>query len=104
MDSQGRFFASLSQGEPVRVSATFTNNQRQSQTFVFIIQVTDSMGFTNFIFTSEGVLLGGQSAELSYEWRTPEDGEYTAKICIWDRLDFPTALSDGVMNSFKVRP
>lgn len=104
MDSQGRFFASVSQGEPVNVSATFTNDQRQSQAFAFIIQVTDGDGFTNAIFVSEGVVLGGQSAELGYEWQAGEIGEYTARIFIWDRLDSPTALSGGVMNSFKVRP
>jgi hypothetical protein len=92
----------VSRGEKVTFSYGFRNYQQESQQYCFIVEIIDNNGMTISLLFSKGELGRGGKAEVEQKWMTNTDGEYAAKVFIWDSLDSPLALSDIHMSAFKV--
>lgn len=83
---------------PITVSATIKNAQRIDQTYVFIVQITDSDGITKSVTWQEGTLERGQIIEVSSSWLADADGTYRVQVFVWDTIeDSAMPLSDGTV-------
>jgi hypothetical protein len=102
LNSDGASFSTVSRGEKMTFSYGFRNYQQESQQYCFIVEIIDNSGMTISLLFSKGELGRGGKAEVEQEWMTNTEGEYTAKVFIWDSLDSPLALSDTHMSAFKV--
>jgi hypothetical protein len=80
-------------GETVQISSTIRNHQRDSQSYVFIVQILDEEGVAQSISWSAGMLERAQSHSLGHSWLAEEAGNYQVRIYVWNGLDAPEALS-----------
>lgn len=103
LDSAGASFSSISKGEPVTFSYNFRNYQQKSQQYCFIVQIIDEQDLTVDIQFSKGELARGGRAEIEQDWISEENGDYIAKVFIWDKLDNPSPLSDMDIKVLRVR-
>ncbi|WP_415280987.1 hypothetical protein [Candidatus Nitrososphaera sp. FF02] len=75
------------------LQATVKNSQRTNQTYAFVIQVLDEVGYTQSITWQTGTLDSGASTVVSSSW-SGQDGTYTVRMFVWTNISVPLALSD----------
>jgi hypothetical protein len=99
LDANDNSISEASVGQEISITSTFSNHQQGPQKYSFIVLVIDEDGFAVDIMWQEGVVEGGQSAELSTSWTPQKIGAFTIKMFMWDGFDSPSPLSQVLTNN-----
>jgi hypothetical protein len=99
LDANDNRVSEAAVGQQVSITGTFSNHQQGPQKYSFIVLVIDDEGFAVDIMLQEGVVEGGQSADLSVSWTPQDAGTFTIKMFVWDGFDNPSPLSQVLTNN-----
>jgi hypothetical protein len=80
--------------QQIQISADITNHQEKSQTFVYLVQIKDELGFVVSLGWISGQLTPDQKLNPSLSWTPNESGEFNAEIFVWEGLSNHSALSE----------
>ncbi|KEQ55749.1 hypothetical protein AAA799E16_00739 [Marine Group I thaumarchaeote SCGC AAA799-E16] len=78
----------------IQISADIQNNQKKSQTVVYLVQVKDDKGFVVSLGWISGQLTSLQKLTPSLSWVPEREGEFFAEIYVWEGLKNQNALDD----------
>jgi streptogramin lyase len=98
----GQPSSEFSVGETVQISNTIYNHKRESQHYVFIVQILDEDGITQSISWSSGLLDKAQEYTTSQSWTTKEAGYYEVRIYVWSEWEKPAPLSTVEVSNLQV--
>ncbi|MEP0825194.1 MAG: hypothetical protein HRF40_06890, partial [Nitrososphaera sp.] len=73
-------------GQQITISGTFVNHQQQSQTYAFIVQVTDEYDVVTDLMWQIGTLGAGSFTDVSNSWTPKAPGTYKVTIFVWDGI------------------
>jgi len=88
--------------QQIQISADITNNQKKSQTFIYLVQIKNEEGFVISVGWISGQLSPNQKLNPSLSWTPIQPGEYTAEIFVWEGLRNHNALSEYTMLQINV--
>jgi len=89
--------------QQISISTDFSNDQNTSQTFAYILQITDSDNVVQSISFVTGMLGSGQTLEQTLSWIPQTEGTFTASTFLWDDLNDPqSALSVAEVTTINV--
>ena len=80
-------------GQQILISADITNNQDESQNFVYLVQIKDKNNFVVSFGWFSGKLNPHQTWNASVFWIPDNAGEFTAEIFLWEALINHKALT-----------
>ena len=87
-------------GQPVLVQTKVTNNLNEHQSFVYILQVKDSEGFTVMLTWIKGMMNASSALDAGISWTPEESGNYIVEIFVWKSLEEPgLPLTKSIMVS-----
>ncbi|MEE8383682.1 MAG: hypothetical protein V3R39_01905 [Nitrosopumilus sp.] len=81
-------------GQQILISADITNNQDESQNFVYLVQIKDKTNFVVSFGWFSGKLNPHQTWNTSVFWTPDNAGEFTAEIFLWEALINHKALTE----------
>jgi len=81
--------------QQIQISADVTNHQEKSQTFVYLVQIKNELGFVVSLGWISGQLSPEQKLNPSLSWTPNESGEFNAEIFVWEGLSNHSALSEA---------
>ncbi len=99
MDVSGNALDTISTNQQVQIASGLTNRQDRTQTFVYLVQISDSDGITMALAGISGTLEAGQTLRPSVSWVPTEAGTYSATAFVWESADNPAALSPPVTST-----
>ncbi|MFQ5969940.1 MAG: hypothetical protein ACE5J2_05555 [Nitrososphaerales archaeon] len=76
-------------GEPIIVETEVTNNLEEEQSFIYILQVKDSNGFTVMLTWIKGTMRAFGALDPGISWTPEETGDYSIEIFVWKSLEDP---------------
>ena len=88
-DPFGEGIDEIVSGQPVVVQTKVTNNLNEQQSFVYILQVKDSEGFTVTLTWIKGIMNASDSLDAGISWIPEESGNYRVEIFVWKSLEDP---------------
>jgi hypothetical protein len=88
--------------QQIQISADITNNQKISQTFIYIVQIKNEENFVVSVGWISGQLTPNQILNPSLSWTPTQSGEFTAEIFVWEGLRNHNALSEYTMLQISV--
>ena len=80
-------------GQQVQISADVQNNQTNAQSFVYIVQITDSNDVVYKLTWFSASLNPQQSFSPAISWAPVWPGAYVAHIYVWDSIKDANAIS-----------
>jgi len=80
-------------GQQILISADITNNQDESQNFVYLVQIKDKNNFVVSFGWFSGKLNPHQTWNASVFWIPDNAGKFTAEIFLWEALINHKALT-----------
>lgn len=80
--------------QQIQISSDITNLQEKSQTFVYLVQIKNKIGFVVSLGWISGQLTPDQKLSPSLSWTPDKEGEFTAEIFVWEGLINHSALSE----------
>jgi hypothetical protein len=83
----------LEAGAQLVISTGITNNISEPQSFVAIIEVLDSAGFTRYLQWQSGMLEASGSADIGLSWQPDAPGSYMLRAFLISDLLNPEPLS-----------
>jgi len=88
--------------QQIQISADITNNQKISQTFIYLVQIKNEENFVVSVGWISGQLTPNQKLNPSLSWTPIQPGEFTAEIFVWEGLRNHNALSEYSMLQISV--
>jgi len=88
--------------QQIQISADITNNQKISQTFIYLVQIKDEENFVVSVGWISGQLTPNQKLNPSLSWTPTQLGEFTAEIFVWEGLRNHNALSENTLLQISV--
>lgn len=88
--------------QQIQISSDITNLQEKSQTFVYLVQIKNKIGFVVSLGWISGQLTPDQKLSPSLSWTPDKEGEFTAEIFVWEGLINHSALSEPTTVQFNV--
>jgi len=102
-NSLGNVIHNLTIDEQLQIVGAVKNNQNYEQSFVFIIQITESDGTIASLSWVQGKLEPNQNLELSQSWIPEKTGEHTIEIFVWKSLKDAIPLSPSISQSYLIQ-
>jgi hypothetical protein len=102
MDADGNKVSQASAGHQISIGGKFTNHQRTSQTYSFIVMVIGEDGYAVDIAWQGGTIKSGQTADLSISWMPKDSGNYTVKMFVWDGFENASPLSNMTTSNISI--
>jgi hypothetical protein len=81
--------------QQIQISSDITNLQEKSQSFVYLVQIKNKIGFVVSLGWISGQLTPDQKLSPSLSWAPDKEGEFTAEIFVWEGLINHSALSES---------
>jgi hypothetical protein len=91
-DHTGRILQQINAEEKVTISSVIQNRMSSNQQYSFIVQVTDSNGFTVALSWISGLVEAQRSASVAVPWTSDNAGTYIIEIFLWQNLLKPVPL------------
>ena len=88
--------------QQIQISADITNNQKISQTFIYLVQIKDEENFVVSVGWISGQLTPNQKLNPSLSWTPTQLGEFTVEIFVWEGLRNHNALSENTLLQISV--
>ena len=88
--------------QQIQISADITNNQKISQTFIYLVQIKNEENFVVSVGWISGQLTPNQKLNPLLSWTPIQPGEFTAEIFVWEGLRNHNALSEYSMLQISV--
>jgi hypothetical protein len=97
VDATGSIKESVSAGEQILIQTRLTNNQREEQDFVYLVQVKDIDGVTVMISWIKSSINPGQIVSVAQSWLPEEGGNYNIEAFVWEDISNPIPLINDVL-------
>lgn len=80
--------------QQIQISSDITNNQKKSQTFVYLVQIKNEHDIAISLSWFSGQLSPEQKLSPSLSWTPDKEGTYVAEIYAWDGFIHHNALAE----------
>jgi hypothetical protein len=91
-DLDGNLLEQITVGHQVILSQTFVNDRNVPQSYVGVIEVRDSNGFTVYLAWATGTMAPGGQASIGVSWVASDAGEYEIRTFPLSSLTTPEVL------------
>ena len=102
VNTSGQKISDFHVGQQIGVESVLTNNGKSEQKFVYLVQIMDNAGRTNFLEGFSASMLPSQSFTASQVWIPKGMGQYTVKVFVWNSLTSGVPLTDVLQTQIKV--
>mgnify|MGYP006275487921 CR=1 FL=1 len=89
----GALSQNINTNSQVQISSDVLNKQTSTQSFVYIVQITDESGVIQKITWISASLNANQKLAPAISWIPTKPGTYTAQIYVWDSIKDANALA-----------
>lgn len=101
-DTDGSEKASAAIGEQILIRTNLTNNQKEQQEFVFIVQIKNADGEILMLSWFKSTLNAQETAKVEHSWVPEEKGRFEIEGFVWKDIVEPEPLSDTITSSIRV--
>src|SRR5262245_744477 len=89
----GSISLDLNETDLISIKARLTNHDEEiSQTFAYIVQVENDLGYAIALSFKEGTLAPGGVQDITMNWTTEDEGTIAIKTFVWSGFDSPIHL------------
>jgi hypothetical protein len=94
VNTSGKKISDFHVGQQIGVESILTNSGKSEHKFVYLVQVMDNKGRTDFLEGFSASMLPNQSFTASQVWIPKDVGQYTIRVFVWDSLSSAIPLTD----------
>jgi len=104
VDSSGNTAADIFPGRQLNIQFDIGTRGESERSFVYIVLVTDSNGFTELLSWTSGIVKQNEFVRTSVPWRPEKAEDYTVTVLIWNDLEKPSIFDPMRITTVTVFP